>query len=70
MFVQYVIVRYCIKRDGILWCGKVKYNVMVREATKKKASFFWTLSTRGLVPPPLILDIREVTFVSAHFGQP
>ena len=37
---------------------------------KKKASLFWTLSKSGLDPPPLILDTREVTFVSAHFGHP
>ena len=36
----------------------------------KKTFFFWTLSKSGLDPPPLILDTREVTFVSAYFGQP
>ena len=46
-------------------------GAQVRARTKgsqKKASYFWTLSKRGL-DPPLILDIHEVAFVAAHFGQ-
>ena len=37
--------------------------------SKKKASFFWTLSKSGLDPPPHFGHCK-VTFVSAHFGQP
>ena len=41
------------------------------KGSHKKACFFWTLSKRGLDPPsPLILDICEITFALAHFGQP
>ena len=40
---------------------------------EEKASFFWTSSKSGVdrphPPPPSIFDIREVTFVLAHFGQ-
>ena len=43
---------------------------LLREDILRKKSFFWTLSKSGLDPPPLILDTREVTFVSNHFGQP
>ena len=48
-----------------LW--KLEY---LREAIQKNGSLFWTLSKRGHDPTPLILDIREVTFLSANFGQP
>ena len=41
-----------------------------KKGRHKKACFFWTLSKSSLDPTPLILDIRGVTFVSAHFGQP
>ena len=38
--------------------------------SKKKNVFLLDIVKKGPRIPPLILDIREVTFVSAHFGQP
>ena len=42
----------------------------LRKTYKRKTSFFWTLSKSGLdpVPPPSVLDIREITFVWAGLG--
>ena len=42
----------------------------LRKAIKKRLSFGHCPKEALAPPPPLILDIREVTFVSADFVQP
>ena len=51
------------------YLGTLPRNIWtLREAIKKRLSFGHC--PKGASTTPLILDIREVTFVSAHFGQP
>ena len=53
------------KGQACVHCTQV---TRVREYIKKRLSF-GPCRKGALIPPPLILDGLEVTFVSAHFGQ-
>ena len=60
----------------ILGIKQIKDIFIIRREIKdimgshKKRPSFGHCPKVALPPPPLILDICEVTFVSAHFGQP
>ena len=45
-------------------------RLQLREAIKIICVFLLDIVQKWPRPAPLILDIHEATFVSAHFGQP
>ena len=44
-----------------LSCYSSQDNKLRKDIQRKKGSFFWTLSKSGVDPPPIILDMPEVT---------